>query len=375
MYKGVKLGQSGGAPSPGERDPSSLGSALLDTAKAVGNAGVEANPLVGAASAFAMAYNAGLQMGGQSGSVVPVLSDYTRFTYDSPAFGTTVEIGVGLVAGRAAGSIGSLSRATESMVLRETFALCFVAGTLVHTADGPKRIEDVRVGDLVAARDELTGATRWQPVVRLFRHKDQETLSVSYVDSQGEAETVGVTGEHPFRVEGRGWIAAGALVAGDKIHRLDGDRLEVTAVQKNSAQQDTYNFEVAEFHTYFVGALGAWVHNACQINAGAAGGAEQAAYVVTSSGVAIPAKAAGLKSNLSVLTEASTNPASSRKFIGADSQGPLRVRIEKGHPADPSFTGKPDPLHTVDHLHIDRRANGTSGPWGSTEKTSYGWPF
>lgn len=97
--------------------------------------------------------------------------------------------------------------------------------------------------------------------------------------------------------------------------------------------------------------------------------------MVTPGGVAIPTKAAELKSNLSVLTEASTNPASSRKFVGADSQGPLRVRIEKGHPADPNFTGKPDPLHTVDHLHINRRANGTSGPWSSKEKTSYGWPF
>jgi len=82
-----------------------------------------------------------------------------------------------------------------------------------------------------------------------------------------------------------------------------------------------------------------------------------------------------LKGNLSKLSEASTNPATSRKFVGNDSSGPLRVRIEKGHPADPNFKGKPDPLHTVDHLHIDRRANGNTGPWSSQEKTGYGWPF
>lgn len=29
------------------------------------------------------------------------------------------------------------------------------------------------------------------------------------------------------------------------------------------ARQDTYNFEVADTHTYFVGQLNAWVHNAC----------------------------------------------------------------------------------------------------------------
>ena len=100
-----------------------------------------------------------------------------------------------------------------------------------------------------------------------------------------------------------------------------------------------------------------------------------AAYIVTPKGVAIPTSAAQLKGNLGKMTEASTNPATSRKFVGSDSSGPLRVRIEKAHPADPNFKGQPDPLHTVDHLHIDRRANGTTGPWSSQEKTRYGWPF
>jgi len=55
--------------------------------------------------------------------------------------------------------------------------------------------------------------------------------------------------------------------------------------------------------------------------------------------------------------------------------GPLRVRVEKAHPGDPNFKGTPDPLHTVDHLHIDRRENGNTGPWGSDEKVEYDWPF
>lgn len=96
---------------------------------------------------------------------------------------------------------------------------------------------------------------------------------------------------------------------------------------------------------------------------------------MTPKGVAIPTNAAELRSNLGKLSEASTKPASSRKFVGSDSAGPLRVRAEKGHPADPNFTGKPDPLYTADHLHIDRRANGASGVWGSQEKTGYAWPF
>lgn len=99
------------------------------------------------------------------------------------------------------------------------------------------------------------------------------------------------------------------------------------------------------------------------------------AYIVTPRGVAIPTNPAELQSNLSVLTEQSVNPASSRKFIGQDSLGPLRIRIEKAHPPDPNFTGVPDPLHTVDHIHIERRVNVNSGAWYSQEKTSYEWPF
>jgi RHS repeat-associated protein len=98
-------------------------------------------------------------------------------------------------------------------------------------------------------------------------------------------------------------------------------------------------------------------------------------YIVTPGGVAIPAKPDELKSNLGKLTDTSTNPTSSRKFVGEDSSGPMRVRVEKGHPADPNFKGKVDPLHTVDHLHIDRREKGMTGPWFSQEKTLYDWPF
>lgn len=98
-------------------------------------------------------------------------------------------------------------------------------------------------------------------------------------------------------------------------------------------------------------------------------------FLVTESGVAVPTSAAELKANMQLLQEASTKPATARKFLGTDSQGPLRVRIEQAHPSTPGYTGPIDPLHTVDHLHIDRRLNGTTGPWQSSEKLPYDWPF
>lgn len=101
----------------------------------------------------------------------------------------------------------------------------------------------------------------------------------------------------------------------------------------------------------------------------------QARFIVTNSGVVIPTNPLELRQNLALLQDVSTNPVSSRKFLGHDSHGPIRVRIEKAHPADPNFSGMPDPLHTIDHLHIDRRQKGTTGPWRSREKIAYEWPF
>ena len=105
------------------------------------------------------------------------------------------------------------------------------------------------------------------------------------------------------------------------------------------------------------------------------GSTSKARFEVTPDGVAIPRKPGELKSVLSKMQDTSTNPATSRKFVGEGSAGPVRVRVEKAHPTKPNFQGTPDPLHTVDHLHVDRRKNVTSGGWSSKEKVQFDWPF
>ncbi len=143
--------------------------------------------------------------------------------------------------------------------------LCFVAGTFVHTKEGLKPIEDIQVGDRVASKDEVTGETAWKPVVKLFRNHEKRILNITLVDADGEDESIGVTEAHPFWVEGRGWTAAGDLQEGYEISDVGGSTLAVKAVAREKRLQDTYNFEVADYHTYFVGRQGAWVHNACSV--------------------------------------------------------------------------------------------------------------
>lgn len=145
---------------------------------------------------------------------------------------------------------------------------CFVAGTPVETSEGLKRIEDIQVGDLVQARDTKTGATSLKPVVKLFRHHNQQIFDVKLTDPSGQSEIIGATAGHPFHVRKIGWVAASKLVRGETVDQLEGKGDRVAWVKREGRLWDTYNFQVAEFHSYFVGQSHAWVHNISSLNLG-----------------------------------------------------------------------------------------------------------
>lgn len=141
---------------------------------------------------------------------------------------------------------------------------CFAPGTLIVTAAGMTPIEELRVGDQVWSRSEDTGEEAYRPVVNTFVTPDQALLAVSLRDPAGRVETLEVTAPHPFQVEGSGWVKAGELVVGDRVASAAGAPLEVVAAGPTGRTTTVYNVEVEEFHTYFVGEAGAWVHNDCK---------------------------------------------------------------------------------------------------------------
>jgi TonB family protein len=98
----------------------------------------------------------------------------------------------------------------------------------VWTAEGLIPIEQVTPGQLVLSRDDGTGELGWKRVVRTFVTADQATLTLSLRDDAGgEHEEVEATAEHPFWLEGRGWVGAGSLRAGERVLRADGRWLRV----------------------------------------------------------------------------------------------------------------------------------------------------
>lgn len=72
---------------------------------------------------------------------------------------------------------------------------CFVGGSLVMTVDGPKPIEDIRVGDMV-----LTHRNRWRKVTAVG-HKTADTIIVKGQGSTG----IECTPNHPFWACAKEW--------------------------------------------------------------------------------------------------------------------------------------------------------------------------
>ena len=148
----------------------------------------------------------------------------------------------------------------------------------METEEGLKPIEEIEVGDKVLSYDEETGEQAYKSVVRLFRNETKEWYHIHV-----NGEEIVCTGGHPFyvlnvekdrntvRYEGtksdtKGkWVTAKKLKLSDKLLLSDGSCaiIEAITVEQLEIPETTYNFEVADFHTYYVSDSKILVHNDC----------------------------------------------------------------------------------------------------------------
>ncbi|MDF8265736.1 DNRLRE domain-containing protein [Luteipulveratus flavus] len=140
---------------------------------------------------------------------------------------------------------------------------CFAAGTTVQTARGEVPVEQVRTGDQVWAKNIGTGKNELRRVIGLF-HKNTTTLMTITVTG---GAVVAVTQQHPFMVEGEGWVLSGDLRVGDRLTQRDGGTATITSIRVENRSATVYNFEVEGDHNYYITAAQLLVHN-CPTEAG-----------------------------------------------------------------------------------------------------------
>jgi hypothetical protein len=90
-----------------------------------------------------------------------------------------------------------------------------------------------------------------------------ETNELVHIKVDGQTITCSDT--HPFYVPKKGWTEAIQLRAGDQLLLQSGKIVIIEMVQHEILEKSVkvYNFEVADWHTYFVSQSSILVHNAC----------------------------------------------------------------------------------------------------------------
>ncbi len=146
---------------------------------------------------------------------------------------------------------------------------CFTGDTLVSTADGERRIDEIEAGDYVWSYDTECDE---KVLARVTNVSVTETdVLVHVITSEGD--DIRTTMFHPFYVKdlengGDGiWVAASNLIKGQELLTEDGKivYVEEVKIERLVERVAVYNLEIEELHTYFV-ADSVLVHNMCRVS-------------------------------------------------------------------------------------------------------------
>ena len=232
------------------------------TAVIVATGGVASGPVMCAAISAAQGAVTGAVSGAASGAAIGAVTGAIKHRATTGSWkGAGKAAASGAKQGAIDGAFTGAITGAVSGALHPTH--CFVAGTAIAAAAGYVAIETLKPGDLVWAWDEETGDVALKPVKQLFINESDELIHLTV-----NGEEITTTPTHPFYVAHKGWYAAVDLRAGDILVLVNGEyvTLEKTQHEILEAPITVYNFEVEDYHTYYVGTDGVLVHNSCNHN-------------------------------------------------------------------------------------------------------------
>ena len=140
---------------------------------------------------------------------------------------------------------------------------CFLAGTLVHTTQGLKAIENIKIGDVVLCYNTEKQQLDQKTVSDVFNN---HTLKYRVITTEN-GDVIKATGQHLFYLKSSNtWIKCYQLKVGMSLYDAQRDGLvKITALETIEEKVPTYNLEVETHHNYFVGETGLLSHNANKI--------------------------------------------------------------------------------------------------------------
>ena len=134
---------------------------------------------------------------------------------------------------------------------------CFVAGTLVKTKDGYKRIEEIGANDFVYSWNEKENKMEYKRVL----NTSITTAEITRLIELKDGTTVEATLNHPFLEIEKGFLEAKDLEIGSRIFTIEGE-MEITSIKEEEYfSKKVYNLYVEDNHNYFISELGLLVHN------------------------------------------------------------------------------------------------------------------
>jgi len=138
---------------------------------------------------------------------------------------------------------------------------CFVAGTYILTKQGYKVIEEIKAGDLVLSKDPETGLEAYKAVTDVYVTESTEVFELDLGD-----EKITTTRGHLFEVSNKGWLKADELEINDTLINVEGELVTIKNIVIKELEESvkTYNLNVENYHTYFVGKNRILCHNACK---------------------------------------------------------------------------------------------------------------
>jgi len=141
---------------------------------------------------------------------------------------------------------------------------CFLAGTLVKTANGLKNIENIQVGEMILTFNFNTNKQEYKPIIKTHTNYANQYMKIELFDGT----FIEVTGGHRFWLPQQNrWIYARDLNNQDKLLSATTLLVSIRDMIIIDKKVATYNLEMQDNPNYYVTGHQILTHNKSKISA------------------------------------------------------------------------------------------------------------